>query len=211
MSGSSRNNPGQQPKVDNSFRSDLERAHSDFTEIGIIEGIENFRSDLEEIYIDEISLQATQQEKRRWIIEATKGLKRQAINFRRLEWGLNLFNILQIGWALLSLFLSVSIMPMFGISQMDSTVFGVIVAIFVFLLDFGMPYGKTLIQTVGYENISIRLAPESVNFRAAWNKGVVNSPTCVLGIMIVSLLGVRKSSGYFLALRGIRMYVRWVS
>lgn len=208
MTGSSRKQRSQLYQIDNPFQSGLDKAREELTDMGLLEGIEKFRSDLEAIYREERDVEASSQDKRRWVLEAREGLNRQAIHFRRIEWGLDFFDKIKLLWAILTLVFSISVFPLFGISQTHTQLLAVVLACLVYLIEFGMPYGQVLMSKIGYMSIPIRSAPEVVNFRAGWNKGVLNSPTCVVGIVLISALGLRGSRGYDIALWGVRRYVR---
>lgn len=211
MSGSSRKQQSHKYNIKNPFQSKFDKARENLSEMDIIDGIEDFRNDLESIYKAKRNIDADSREKRRWVLEARQGLRKQAVQFRRIRWGLDFFDKITLLWALLTLVFSISLFPILGLSQTHAQVLAVTLAVVVYLLDFGMPYGQILMSEIGWDNIPSHGTPEVVHFRAGWNKGVLSSPTCVIGIVVIASLGQRESRGYEIGLSVIRSYLSQTS
>lgn len=208
MTGSSRKQQSHKYNIENPFQSGLDKARENLSEMEIIDGIEEFRNDLESIYKEERNIDADSQEKRRWVLDARQGLNKQAVQFRRIQWGLDFFDKINLLWAVLTLVFSISVFPILGLPQTHARVLAVALAVLVYLLDIGMPYGQVLMSVIGWNNIPSHGAPEVVRFRAGWNKGVLSSPTCLIGIVIIAALGIRGSRGYDIGLSVVRGYLR---
>lgn len=209
ISGSSEQQQSLPYKFQKPFSGSLERAKEELAEIGILEGMEKFRNDLEDIYTDEVDVDATPETKRQWALAAKSGLDNQVLQYRRIEWGLDFLEKLKLLRSVVALFVLIPVLSTLGLSQSQARLLALFFAVLVYLINVGLPYGQVFVNHVGYQRPSPRSAGEVVKFRAAWNKGVMNSASCTIGIFIVAVLALRADKGYEWALRGTRKYLRW--
>jgi hypothetical protein len=208
MSGSSENQQSLQNNLEKPFSGNLETAKEDLSEIKLLEGMRKFRDDLEDIYTDEVDVDASPETRRQWKLAAEYGLDNQVLQFRRIEWGLDFLDKLKLLYSSVSFFVSFSILPILGLSQFHAAIIAFVFSVLVYLIDVGLPYGQVFVNQIGYQKIPVQSAGEVVKFRSRWNNGVMNSLSCTVGIFIVGLLALRANIGYNWALRLIRWRVR---
>lgn len=77
----------------------------------------------------------------------------------------------------------------------------------VYLINIGLPYTKAIVNHIGYRRIPVRAKGEVVKFRANWNRGVLDSPICFIGILLIALLGLRDHPMYDSVLKYLGRYL----
>lgn len=194
------------------FKPDLKRAQEQLS--GIQTTILDFREDLCSMFVEEVNYDdddVSPYKRRTWTEMGRHGLTETRNKFRTFEHGLNIIDLSDAILSLLLFFLISSLAEFFGVSPVPSYIVALLLSTLQYLMNTGLILAKSLINQIAYpkEEIHTRLPPSELRFRAGWNKGVIQTSSSLLGLIVLGMISSPGSKVYEHSLKFIRLYVRW--
>lgn len=193
------------------FESDIEAAESKLATALGENTLLRFREDVGEIYTETVDhSDASEFQQRRWVHIGRRGLDETEQTYITLEKGLNLLDVTDAILSAGLFFVLTRISGILGLPQTPSIIVALLLSLVLYFVNTGLVLAKALIRQIAFpkEEIHPRLPPSELRFRAGWNKGVIQSSSSILGLVILGVISSPGSTTYNTGLKGIEWYAK---
>ena len=171
-----------------------------------------FREDINEIFVRNTDYEgATPKQKRKWMIQGRRGLDETRSRYLSFDTTLDILSLSDWGLSILVAVAVNECLKAVGVAPLHSILFSIVLSILLYGMNTGLVFTKALVTEIAYskKGFSERLPPGELRFRAGWNKGVIQSSTSLVGLMVYGMVTSPGSRSYELGLDFVDWWTRW--